>query len=137
MKNKVQSPIKRFFASRSFLLLALGLAILTAFWYARAYYQDYKLRQEIEQLQEEVKHFETKKLESMELLQYVMSSTYVEDTARTELNMKKPGEHVVFIEDLGNSSQDSSKSNIQAVDEQVLSNPLKWWYYFIHKKPPS
>jgi len=140
MKRQQQSALRRFFASRSFLIIALIIAMSLALGFARAYYQDYKIRQEISNLEEEVRSLETKKLESMEILKYVVSESYVEDKARTELNMKKPGENVVFIENLGQvNSDDLEQDNytVADVDESLLSNPRKWWYYFIYRSIPN
>jgi len=87
-----------------------------------------------------VRGLETKKLESMEILKYVVSGSYVEDKARTELNMKKPGENVIFIENLGQTDSSTMQQNNYTdvhVDESLLSNPRKWWYYFIHQSIPN
>jgi cell division protein FtsB len=125
------SWFKRFFSSRLFLVVSLAVVFLIAFGYARAYYQDYKIKQEIRALEEEVKSLQTKKLESMEILQYVTSQDFVEEKARTELNMKKPGEKVVII----NRPEDEG-SGVRTVDSDVkpLSNPVKWLYYFLNKQ---
>ncbi len=130
MRKNRQSPVRQFFVSRAFLVIALVLAILVALGFARAYYKDYKVRQEISRLQEEVKSLENKKIDSLSLLEYVTSDQYVEDTARVELNMKKPGEQVIFIKDL-TEKRDSELETDQ--EEKELSNPLKWWYYIMHK----
>ncbi len=130
MKKKRQTILGRFFGSRLFLLIALILAILVAFGYARAYYQDYKIKEEIKALQDEVKSLEHKKLESMEILKYVTSPAFVEEKARTELNLKKPGENVLVIKNHENEAQ---RELLRPVDNSVLNNPIKWWYYFTHK----
>ncbi|MFZ2190410.1 MAG: septum formation initiator family protein [Candidatus Magasanikiibacteriota bacterium] len=127
-----QSLVRRFFASRMFLVVAFVIAILVALGYARAYYQDYKINQEIEALQAQVKSLEHKKLESMEILKYVTSPEFVEEKARTELNMKKPGENVVVINGLVESNK-TKESN--PVENNDLNNQTKWWYYFIHQEP--
>lgn len=129
-----ESPIKRFFGSRIFLIVAFLLVALVAFGYARAYYQDYRIRQEISALEDQVKRLETKKLESMELLKYVSSDAFVEEKARTELNLKKPGEHVVVIRHEENRPFKETTAEAQ---EEDLSNPIKWWYYFTHVTPPD
>ena len=149
MKRAEQTPVRRFFTSRVFLIFALIAALATAFGFARAYYQDYKVRQEINELEAEVKKLEKKKLESMEILKYVTSQNFVEDKARTELNLKKPGEHVIFIQN-GNSEEElearnrnesassaykaPKESGLSAEEAEALSNPAKWWYYFTLKR---
>jgi len=127
MKKQKQSALRRFFGSRLFLILALIFAILIAFGYARAYYQDYKIKEEITALQDDVKHLEYKKLESMEILKYVTSEAFVEEKARTELNMKKPGEKVMVIK---SQVEIENRGEKQPVEKQLLNNPIKWWYYF-------
>ena len=134
MKKDQQSSVGRFFGSRLFLVIALILMTVFALGFARAFYQDTKERKQIRQLEQEVSDLESKKIESFDILEYVKSSQYVEDKARTELNMKSPGESVVYLEDLtqdfddlGNPLEDVS------TDRQFISNPVKWWYYFIHK----
>ena len=136
MATKSQEKVglkRRFFGSRLFLFVMLGVAILVAFGYARAYYQDYKIKQEIKNLQEEVSSLQKKRINSLDILKYVSSSAYVEDQARIELNMKKPGENVVFV---SNPQEDVSLQDVSDAhlgDGQFISNPLKWLYYFIHK----
>lgn len=121
---------RRFFASRLFLLLsALALLIVVAS-FVRAYYQDYMVERDIANLQEEVRSLEKKKIESMQILEYVVSDAFIEEKARTELNLKKPGENVIHIED------DQTLAFVQNPDQksarQNISNPVKWWYYFTH-----
>ena len=124
---------KRFFNSRLFLFAMLGIALVVAAGYARAYYQDYKIKQEIEKLQEEVSSLQKKKIQSLDILDYVSSSAYVEDQARIELNMKKPGEKVLFVNKGNFEKSEAVKESGFSDDGQFLSNPVKWLYYFIHK----
>lgn len=135
MRRHSPHSLRRFFASRSFLLISLGVAVLFAVSFARAYYQDHKVREEIKNLQDEVKHLEKKKFDSIELLKYVSSDSFVEEKARTELNLKKSGEHVVFVKDLEDSEGENSVSSKE--ENKDLSNPVKWWYYFTHKALPN
>lgn len=123
--------MKRFFGSRLFLIVLFIIAVLVALGYARAYYQDYKVKQEIKSLQNDVKNLEKKKLESMEILKYVTSDAFVEEKARTELNLKKPGENVLIMK--SEEQEDLVLAKNQAVEEKDLSNPMKWWYYFTQR----
>ncbi len=129
-KRQEHTLVRRFFASRMFLIIAFVIAVLFALGYARAYYQDYKIKQEIRVLQQEVKGLEKKKLESMEILKYVTSQEFVEEKARTELNMKLPGEQVMIIDGL---VENDKKQQNRPVENNDLSNQAKWWYYFMHK----
>jgi len=126
--------MQRFFSSRLFLILLFIAAFLVALSYARAYYQDYAIRQEIKQLEQEVQNLQHKKLESFELLKYVSSDEYVEEKARVEFNLKKPGEHVIAIPEEFAFADDISESSSDILDEP-LNNPTKWWYYITHIQP--
>ncbi|OIO18514.1 MAG: hypothetical protein COY69_02995 [Candidatus Magasanikbacteria bacterium CG_4_10_14_0_8_um_filter_32_14] len=124
---------KRFFGSRLFLFIMFGLAVVVAVGYARAYYQDYKIKQEIKNLQDEVSSLKKKKINTIDILKYVSSTAYVEDQARTELNMKKPGENVVFVNNSGEDTKSNTTQDNISNSGQFISNRLKWLYYFIHK----
>lgn len=132
MTNRPQSSgIRRFFSSRLFLIVILIITALVAFSYARVYYQDYKVRQEIESLKKRVNALDTKKIESMKILEYVMSKQFVEEKARTELNLKEPGEKVLIINDLVENNLE--ETNQDEGGNAPLSNIAKWWYYFTNK----
>ena len=134
MSRQKQSPFRRFFASRLFLLVALCLAVLTAAGFARAYYQDYKVRQEIKKLKDDISSLEKKKFESLSFLDYVMSDRFLEEKARVELNLKKPEEKVIFIQDISGSQPLLETQFAEGEkDPSVLDNPRKWWYYFTHQ----
>jgi cell division protein FtsB len=127
-REKSQSWVKKFFTSRYFLLVFSGILLIILVGYVRAYYQDYKIKQEIKQLEAEVKTLETKKIESLEILQYVTSEDFVEEKARTELNLRKPGENMVIINREENAFE-SDSTDLES--SQHLNNPTKWWYYFV------
>lgn len=114
------------------------ITFVFAYGFARAYYKDYNLRQEVKRLEQDIALLEKKKIESIELLKYVSSSSYVEDAARIELNLKKPGEQVVYLDQV---EKEGEVLGEQIVSErgggQHISNPIKWWYYFIHSTSPE
>ncbi len=109
-----------------FALLALGLA------YGRAFYQNYHIQEEIKRLQSEAERLEAKRLETLDLLNYVKSPAYVEEKARTELNMVKEGEQMAIVNTKVGSSKTSRQTSSPVVQSSRLDNPLKWWKYFFH-----
>jgi len=131
VKQKNKSLVRRFYASRLFLLISLLFFGLVGLGYVRAYYQDYKIKQEINTLEQEIRKLETKKIESLEILQYVISPDFVEEKARLELNMKKPGENVAIIQ-RGEELSEAVVENYKE-DSPELSNPKKWLNYFLNK----
>ena len=131
--NQNSSRVRTFFGSKIFLGCAFLLTLAFAFGFARAYFKDYAFREEVKRLESEISQLEKKKLESIELLKYVSSTSYLEDTARMDLNMKKPGEHVLFVNTGGKEGEMPDTGGGTSEGGQDISNPLKWWYYFIHK----
>ncbi|MEK7084437.1 MAG: hypothetical protein AAB932_04345, partial [Patescibacteria group bacterium] len=83
-RHHEKTGAKRFVGSRLFLLIILASLGMLVFLYVKEYYQDYKIRREIETLRESVSGLEREKLESMEILKYVMSTDFVEEQARTQ-----------------------------------------------------
>jgi len=125
-RSRQTSTFRRFFESRFFLFVALGVAILIAVSYARAYYQDYAIKEEIQQLEEQVRSLEKNKMESLELLRYVSSAAYVEEKARTELNLKRTGEHVLVIAENEEDVLVGHDKEEQSIHS--LNNTPQWWY---------
>lgn len=136
MDKKIRkNPIARFIGSPLFLIIGIPVVVLLIFTFVRSYYNNYKINREIVVLQEEIKTLESKKLESMDILSYVMSADFVEEKARTELNMKKEGENMVVFK---NDTKYNEGKDYTARDSgQTISNPLKWWYYFTKATLPD
>ena len=121
---------KQFFASRwvaGFSLIIVGVLLIA---YIRAYTQNNQIEQEIKRLQHEAAQWEAKKIETIELLDYVKSPAYVEEKARTELNMVKDGEQMAIVK-LGKKTGDG-QSEIEVLKSSKLTNLRKWWIYFFH-----
>lgn len=136
-RQATSNPLRRFFGSRLFLLVVIPLLFLVVFGYIRAVYSGYKINQEIAELESEIRSLEKRKIESMEILQYVMSDDFVEAKARTELHMKKPGENMVVITNPTLEEAERPASDDDGPSNARLRNPIKWWYYFAHKSPPG
>jgi len=135
MQKQEKSFLRRFFGSRWFWVAAFIIAILVAIGFARAYYQNYKVNTEIKNLQDQINRLEYKKLESMEILKYVSSDAFIEEKARNELNLKKPGENLLIIKSASESGQ--MVTTTRPVEKNLLKNYIKWWYYFLHKELPN
>lgn len=121
---------KNFFSSKIFMLVATIVSIMVVFGYARAYYQDYLVKQEIQQLQDQAESLAAKKVELLEVLKYVKSDNFAEEKARTELNMIKPGEQVLVVPKTEAAENRQEKTAV--VGWTNISNYKKWWQYFIN-----
>ena len=126
--GKTAPLIIRIFTSRFFLLGALVIAAILAVSFGRAFYKDYEIRQQIKALQVKVDELERKKLDSLNLLGYVKSEAYVEDVARQQLGLKKPGERVIIV--------DASTTGLRVNADERTATPSwkKWWRYFVDKE---
>lgn len=129
----IETPraFERVLLSRWFLLSLLVATLFIAVSYARAYYQDYKVRQQIAALESEALSLQRKKLVSLDLLKQAGTEQFLEEKAKTELNLKKPDEQVLIIPNItAETPQTTVATTTATVDDAPLSNPLKWWYYF-------
>lgn len=122
---------RKFFNSRLFLFAALIAAMVVVFAYAKTYYQDYQIRQQIIQLQDNARNLETRKLELLEALEYVKSKSFVEEQARTELNLVKPGEQMMVIP---NGNKSNGQVSTPVVESPSQPNYLKWWNFFLKSR---
>lgn len=131
MPKETESTLQKVLLARWFLFLLLGLVVVIAIGYARAYYEDFQVRQQIAALEKEVQALQKKKFTTLELLERANTDSFLEEKAKTELNLKKPDEKVLIIPEISNSLiEEEVVPPSSPVDEQNLSNPRKWWYYF-------
>ena len=119
---------KNFFSSQIFVVIVAIVAVMVVFEYARAYYQDYQVCQEIAYLEDQAKKMESKKVELLEVLKYVKSDNFVEEKARTELNLVKPGEQVMVVPQIKDRS--NRQENEAVVRLKNIPNYQKWLNYF-------
>lgn len=131
MPVEAKSKWQAIFWSRWFLFIALIVASFVVFAFGRAYYRDYQVRKEITDLQNVVKRLEAKKIETMEVLKFVQSPDFIEQKARTELNLIKVGEQAAIIPNIAGVKIGQQNDNM--LNFKNLSNPIKWINYFLHK----
>ena len=133
-KSKNQDSLwSRIFVSQLFVVFAVIIASMVTFSYARTYYQDYQIKEEISRLQSDAKKLETKKIELLEALTYVKSSTFVEQKAKTELNMAKAGEKVMIVQSSSSTLVDARQPQNSVVELVSVSNYRKWWNLFMEE----
>ncbi len=123
---------KKIFSIDLLTVFLFFLVIIVFVGFIRAYYQNYIIKQEISNLRQEILNLEHKKFASLKMLEYVNSDEFVEKKARTEFNMKRPEEKIVFINRVDNENNLNKQKN-KDINYKNLKNAIKWWYYFIHK----
>lgn len=122
---------KSFLASRGSLIIGMVVLFFLSVVFGRTYYQNFTIQEEIRRLQEETVRLKAKKIETLEALKYVQSPTYVEEKARTELNLVKNGERVTVV--LGGPATFATaigQSGKKMINSDQTTNPQKWWKYF-------
>jgi cell division protein FtsB len=125
---KNDKKFKKFFNSCWFLLLMILIFGVFSVLFVRAFYQDYQIKKDIEKLKEETEMMESKKIKSLDLLNYMKSEEFVEKKARLEMNMVKPGENAGVVKEVQILEQ--NRQIINNMVELNLPNYKKWWDYF-------
>ncbi len=120
----------RLFSSQRFLaLVGLVFLLLIIFPLAKTYTQKRLVENEISDVQKEINDFESTNKELKDMITYLQSDQSLEEQARLNLNLKKPGEKVIVIEPQKNSSTSAEINKTTNVE----SNFVKWWHYFFDK----
>ena len=129
--NQKENKWSKFFYSKWFIVFVVAAILFAGFTYLRSYFQDYQIRQQIEQLKSEAASLEAKKIQTLEILKYVKSPEFVEEKARLEFNMAKPGEQTaVIVKNGASTSYDNGQKEGAVVESNRFSNLIKWWNLF-------
>ncbi len=125
--TKPQNFWYRFFSSQRFLaIIGLVFLVVIIFPLARTYSQRQLVEREIADVKKQIADYENQNAQLKELATYLQSEQSLEEQARLNLNMKKPGEGVVIIEEAKSNAVEIS----QASSFDNASNLQKWWRYF-------
>ncbi len=117
----------RLFSSQRFLaIVGLVFLLLIIFPLARTYTQRRLVENEINGVKKEISDFESTNQELKDMITYLESDQSLEEQARLNLNLKKPGEKVIVIEPTKNASTTDDLNKTTTLE----SNFLKWWHYF-------
>jgi len=107
-----------------FLLIIIGLTVSGLF---KVSYRAQKIKAETGKLQARVEELKEENKDLASQKQYYNSTHYIEKEARLQLNMKKPGESVVFID--YDESQLEREEKIKD-KHPLMINFLDWIDYF-------
>lgn len=117
---------KDFTKSKYFIVFLILVLILVLIAMGREAYRFYKISQEITGLEKRIEDLKKDNEELLKIKEYFTSKEFLEDEARTKLNMTKEGESVIFISnpDVAEEESVSEKQNIK------VPNFKLWWQYF-------
>jgi len=129
---KIPSP--DFLKSKWFLILGLLLVGYMFFVLGKMVWQNYKVNQQIKNLESEVSDIEKQNQKLSDLIAYFQTDTFKEKEAREKLGLVKPGEKVLVFPSTGNNDKGISEGinggQEQKVEVEKTPNYQKWWDYF-------
>jgi len=127
--KKPNSFIYKLISNQRFLaIVGLVFLIIIIFPLAKTYSQRRLIEKEIEGIKAEISQFENQNQELKEIISYLESEQSLEEQARLSLNMKKPGEQVIVIEE----KDMIAKGEKNKLSFDTRSNFRKWWNYFFN-----
>ncbi len=125
-------PESGFFASwlankKVFAIIALVFLLLILVPLAKNYNRKRIVEKEIADIQQEIAEFEAKNRDLKEMVDYLQSDQSLEEQARLNMGMKKPGETVAVIQ-----GDAFGTVMVEAARPASLPNWQKWWQYFVN-----
>ena len=121
---------KKFVGSYFFVIFLTFFAVMVGFSYIRTYYRDYQIKSEIVGLQQQAMQMKTKKSALLEELTYVQSSLFVEEIAKTELNLAKAGENVIMMNNSNTQALQYGQQKNSMIELTNNNNYAKWLRVF-------
>ena len=114
------------------------LFVLAAINFTRTTLDILKSSKRLDDIRSEVSDLEEKKTKLEDDIEYKKSDEYVEERARNDLNLIKPGEKVYVVSDLDLSDIDEKTSNVLAEFTERIeksakendSNAYQWYRLF-------
>lgn len=115
------------FSSQRFIaIVLLVFLVIIILPLIRTYRQHKAVQEEIRVVQNKINSYQAQDEKFQQLLIYLKSDQYSIDQARLNLNMKKPGEGVVVVD----NQQNMVTSTSAATSSSANGNLIKWWRYF-------
>jgi cell division protein FtsB len=117
--------------SKTKYLLGAVLFILLSVSFIKSTFDVLKSKERLDDLNKEVEMLEKEKSEIEEEISYKQTKEYIEEKARNELNLIKPGEKVYVVMGGDSSSGDVlSESDAVIENEDEKSNWYSWYRLF-------
>lgn len=114
---------KKFFRSRISMTLGIAFLAIVLVSVGREWYQNYTIQKEIRALEEEAARLEARRLELLGLTESFENGAFLEEQARIELGLQRPGETVVVVEEPQGAAGERTL--------RAPGNPTLWWEYFV------
>jgi len=128
-----QGVVKSFYYSKWFILVIFIVIVFFLVSAIKDYYSQEDLRDDISTLESQISNLQDEQYDLSETLSQVQGEDFVENEARTKLNLRKPGENIIIVsndKDIQELNKDKTDSGIKDLLEQPESNLSLWWKYF-------
>ncbi len=130
--------------SKIFLLVALLILLAIGFGLAKIIIKHLQIKKEFSNLNKKIESLNENNNELSNLIDYLNTAAYQEETARQELGLRQPEEKVVVITKNNSAAADGPQSNPAVQNNSqpetpgqnappaadTISNPNKWLRYF-------
>lgn len=127
-RRRETSFLNRFLANpRTFAIIALVFLLLIFLPLAKNYSRKRLVEQEIAGIQKEIDDFEAKNKDLKEMIDYLQSDQSLEEQARLNMGLKRPGETVAVIKE----DEAASALSVPVLVDHA-PNWQKWWHYFVN-----
>lgn len=132
MKKKRVVRWSLIFAANGALLLIVGVSTM------RETYREWKVDQEINQMQTQIEQLEGRKLALTDLVSRMDSTETLDREARTRLGLKKPGERVIILrgadQEIDSWQEIGLEGDVAPAETVPGTNPERWLKYFLSNK---
>ncbi len=134
LPEKNKTSVKKALGGARWIVLA-GLVVLVGLGVAltKDFYRKAKINQEINTLEEEIGHLSQRNEELTGLISYFESDTFKEREARSKLNVQKPGERVIEVEEPEIEAAVLATQPVTETEEP-RNNIERWWLHFFDRK---
>ncbi len=114
------------------LVLNIALFVMVAWGFSGELLRNRDMQDEVDRLQSQADQLSAKNSELADFGKRMSDPQELERQARLKLNLRKPGEEVVVVNGISDSSQPVTGVVATALgqDGSGQSNPQKWWHYF-------
>lgn len=128
------SLIKRVLRSKVFVVAAVLVFVVMAYFLSRVITKKYEVAQEIKTIKERRETMVKENQRLQDMLAYLKTDAYQEKAARENLGLQKPGETVVAVEEkdaeVVRTEEEFQPATTSAVPTAYLPSFRKWYNYF-------
>lgn len=131
MRSRTRKSKKKLVSNKIIFIVLIVILFFTATSLYRNIQKNKQINEEIEILRSQADTLQKNNIEMRELVEYFNSSAFIEERARIDLGLKKPGENVVIIPDIETSPFVAQKEQekLLQIEQKQQSNILKWWQF--------